>query len=269
MGSDSVSGGNDIVLCDTREGVALVTLNRPERNNGWSDELGEAYFAKLRACDRDPSVRVIVVTGAGKSFCVGGDTAALEQVVREGSLKTTYGPRTPNWTTTTIRKPVIAAINGGCAGVGLVQALMCDIRFASDRARFSTAFAGRGLPAEQGLAWVLPRVAGLSTALDLMLSARVFDSSEARELHLVDRVFAADELQEAAFQYAATMAANCSPAAMAVIKNQTWAGLDQSFREAADWSEQLSEDMVAQPDFREGIASFIERRPATFSPLAN
>lgn len=257
-----------LVLCEVRDGVARVTLNRPDRNNGWSDELGEAYFAVLRDCDRDPDVRAIVVTGAGRSFCVGGDSGELENVATAGTLEPGTGHRTPNWTTTTIRKPVIAAINGGCAGVGLVQALMCDIRFASDRARFSTAFVRRGLPAEQGLAWVLPRVAGLSTALDLILSGRVFDASEALTLGVVNRVVPADVLLTSALDYATTIARSCSPAAVAVSKRQIWDGLDTGLREAAELSERLSEELVATADFREGVLSFVEQRPASFLPLA-
>jgi enoyl-CoA hydratase/carnithine racemase len=262
-----VGSTGELVLCEVQaDGVALVTLNRPEQYNGWSDALGEAYFATLRACDTDPAVRAIVVTGAGRHFCVGGDAGELEQVVGNATLETGT-PRTPNLTTTTLRKPVVAAVNGGCAGVGLVQALMCDVRFAARHARFSTAFAHRGLPAEQGLAWILPRVVGVSAALDLLLSARRVDAAEALTLRLVDRVLDGAELLDGALAYAADLARRSSPRSMAAIKAQVWEGLGTGLREASEWSERLSEELVSAPDFAEGVASLVERRPAAFPPL--
>jgi enoyl-CoA hydratase/carnithine racemase len=156
-----------LVKKEVTDGVALLTLNRPERNNAWSVPMEREYYRLLRECGEDPAVRVIVVTGAGKSFCPGLDAGALSDQATKG---TTTWPhrREPITLPRTIRKPVIAAINGACAGIGLVAAMNCDLRFASATAKLTTSFSQRGIMAEHGLAWSLPRVIGVSKALDLI-----------------------------------------------------------------------------------------------------
>ena len=167
------------------DGVATFTLNRPERRNAWTAAMENRYFDVLAAADTDPAVRVGVLTGAGTSFCPGMDMGRLAEVA---GRPMDISARRPQYAPRLFRKPLIAAINGACAGIGLTQALMCDVRFAARGARFSTAFARRGLGAEYGMSWVLPRYVGVGNALDLLLSSRVFEADEARDLGLVNRV---------------------------------------------------------------------------------
>ena len=214
------------VLYAVREsGVAVVTLNRPERMNAWGGGLAAEFYRCVDRADSDPEVRVIVVTGSGRAFCVGADMGGLETIggASEGSdgvdVSKLVGDRQPYFVTG-LRKPVIAAINGPCAGIGLTLALMCDIRFAAAGAKFTTAFARRGLIAEYGISWILPRVVGWSAAQDLLLSGRTFHAEEAAELGMVKEVVPADEVLPRALAYAEDIAANCAPSSMAVIKSQ-------------------------------------------------
>ena len=203
-------------------GVRTLTFNRPERRNGWASDLEDAYYAALTDAAADPAVRAVVVTGAGPTFCPGADMARLGDLSAEGATL----PHRPVDVPRTFPKPLIAAINGACAGVGFVQALFCHVRFAADTARFATAFARRGLVAEYGIAWTLPRLVGLENALDLLLSGRTFDAPEAKELGLVSRVVARDDVLGVAQAYARDLAVNCAPRAMAVIAEQVLDALD-------------------------------------------
>jgi enoyl-CoA hydratase/carnithine racemase len=168
---------------------------------------------------------------------------------------------------TTVPKPIVAAINGACAGIGLVQALMCDIRFAAADAKFTTAFARRGLVAEHGISWVLPRLVGPARALDLLLSGRVFLGSEAAELGVVNRALPREAVLDEALSYARDMATNCSPASMAAMKRQVWADLERPLEQALERADTLMEESLAAPDFTEGVQSFLERREPRFAPL--
>jgi enoyl-CoA hydratase/carnithine racemase len=245
------------------DGVLTLTFNRPDRRNGWNEELGAAYYARLTEAADDPAVRAVVLTGAGKTFCPGADMRRLEGLSGEGQ----QAPHTPVDVPRRFPKPLIAAVNGGCAGIGLVQALFCHVRFAAEGVRFSTAFARRGLIAEYGLAWTLPRLIGTENALDLLLSARTFDAAEAHRLGLVSRVVPAADLLPAARAYAADLARNSSPRAMAVIAEQVRAAADSTYDEALERSYELMDRFVGSADMREGVASFVERRPARFAPL--
>lgn len=251
----------DLVELDRHDRVAVVRFNRPERGNAWTDALGDVYYSLLAECEADPKVHAIVVTGAGKSFCVGGDYAELESIADSGTVDLRR-PRTPHWHTTQLRKPIIAAINGGCAGIGLVQALMCDLRFAAPTARFTTAYVQVGLPAEQGLSWVLPRVIGTSDALDLLLSGRTIDAAEAATMRLVNRVV--EDVVAYTVNYAGQLAANSSPSAMAAIKRQIWTDWSRSVRDASDIADELTDFHVGNADFAEGVAARAERRPPNF-----
>jgi enoyl-CoA hydratase/carnithine racemase len=248
------------------DGVAVLTLNRPERRNGWTPALESRYFEVLAEADRDPRVRVAILTGAGTTFCPGVDTQRLDGLA--GQALDVSGRASPirSWA---FRKPLIAAINGACAGMGLVQALLCDVRFAARGARFTTAFARRGLAGEFGVTWLLPRLVGLERAADLLLSGRVFEADEAAALGMVSRVLEPAELLPAARAYAADMAANCSPLSLALIRHQLHVDeqgdLDGSVRRAY-----RAMDLAASgPDFREGMDSFIQKRPPSFPPLAD
>ena len=248
------------------DGVATVTLNRPERRNAWSIPMERRFFDVLGEAAADPAVRVVVLTGAGRSFCPGMDVQRLEQNAQPGQ-SLNLQERVPMYSMRPIPKPMVAAINGACAGIGLVQALICDVRFAARGARMTTAFTRRGLAAEYNLSYVLPRVIGLENALDLLLSGRTFDADEARALGLVSRVVEPEDLLTAAQAYARDIARNCSPRAMAVVRHQVYGDLDRDFTGALRRSYSVMEYFAGSPDFREGVASFTEKREPKFEGL--
>ena len=263
---------NDSVVYEVCDGVAIITFNRPERLNAWSADLHEGYFSSLDRAADDPEVRVIVVTGAGRGWCAGADMEMLQGIGASGGLQAGDEPvaNRTEWRHThamTIPKPVIAAINGACAGLGLVHALACDIRFAAAGAKFTVAFGRRGLIGEWGMSWTLPRLVGQGVALDLMLSSRVFLAEEAAALGIVNRVCAPDSLLDEVLAYAADLVANVSPMSMAVMKQQVYTHPQMPIDDALDESIRLMEESLRRPDFREGVASFVERRPPDFLPL--
>ncbi len=255
------------VLTEQHDGVLVITFNRPERNNAWTLEVEELYFDALEAAAAEPSVRVIVVTGSGRSFCPGMDSADLSDV-STGKLENRPELRRPFTLPTRIPKPIVCAVNGGCAGVGLVQAMLCDVRFAAAEARFATAFTRRGLMAENGSAWMLARLVGVGVALDLVLSGRVFDADEASRIGLVNTVVPRDALLDAAVSYAHEMAQQCSPMALAINKSQIYRSLEQDLETSRTESLRYWEELVKDhPDFEEGVASFVERRDPAFETL--
>ena len=273
------------VLYGVSQRIATVTLNRPDRLNAFTSVLGQQLRAAMRAASDDPGVRVIVLTGAGRGFCAGADMGNLSQLSAGSAASTEAQPeahpasaadapfdtasspdyQTPHSYFPAVPKPVIAAINGACAGLGLVYALYCDQRFAADSAKFSTAFARRGLIAEHGISWTLPRLVGLSASLDLLMSARKFGADEALRLGMVDRVLPALDLMPAVRAYALDLADNVSPRAMAVIKRQVWGVSQQSMREAIELGNREMQVSFATEDFKEGVAHFVEKRPAAFT----
>jgi enoyl-CoA hydratase/carnithine racemase len=260
---------SEVVQIEIEDGVALLTLNRPERLNAWTAEMEHAYFALLEQCAEDDQVRAIVVTGAGRGFCAGADMQEL-QALGNGSSAAAAEPRErlPQSFPLSIPKPIIAAVNGACAGIGLVQALMCDLRFAAEGAKLTTAFARRGLIAEHGISWMLPRLVGPARALDLLMSGRVLFAEEAVDLGLVNRVLAPDRLLEATLDYARELVVNCSPASMATMKHQVYTDLERTLPDALAEADRLMFASFTGPDFVEGVSSFLERRDPRFAALA-
>src|SRR5437899_1210571 len=191
------------------------------------------YFALLGECGASRDVRVIVVTGAGRGFCAGADMQDLEDLgesatdLDRSEIDQRARDRKPQTFPHTIEKPIIAAINGPCAGIGLVQALMCDIRFAAADAKITTAFSRRGLVAEHGISWILPRLVGPARALDLLGSGRVLLGEEAATMGLVNRALAKEGLLQETLAYAGELARHCSPASMATMKRQGYADLER------------------------------------------
>jgi len=259
---------SEVVQRRVQDGVALLTLNRPDRLNAWTAEMERVYFGLLEECAQAEEVRVIVVTGAGRGFCAGADMQEL-QAIGDGSLEVSaeVHERRPQTFPLSIPKPIIAAINGACAGIGLVQALMCDVRFAADAAKLTTAFARRGLVAEHGISWMLPRLIGPARALDLLLSGRVVLAQEAHTLGLVNRVSAPEKLLDETLDYACELALKCSPASMARMKRQVYADLERGLDEALAESDRLMLESFTAPDFVEGVTSFLERRDPRFAAL--
>ena len=259
---------SEVVQRSIEDGVAVVTLNRPERLNAWTGEMERLYFELLADCDRRDDVRAIVVTGAGRGFCAGADMEELRSIGDDGiDAAERDRDRLPQTFPLTIPKPIVAAINGPVAGIGLVQALMCDIRFAAAGAKITTAFARRGLVAEHGMSWILPRLIGPARALDLLLSGRIVLAEEAAELGLVNRAIDPDRLIDETRAYARELAVNSSPASMATMKRQVYADLERPLPDALAEADRLMLESFGRPDFVEGVASFVERREPRFAPL--
>src|SRR5688572_9911590 len=258
---------DDVVLHEVRDdGVGILTLNRPERMNAWTGELETRYFQLLEDFDKSDDVRAIVVTGAGRGFCPGADMDLL-QGLGGGGASLAAGDRKPVTFPLTVRKPLIGAINGACAGVGLVQALMFDVRFAAAGAKITFAFARRGLIAEYGSSWILPRLTGMSRAIDLMMSSRVFTSEEALDLGVVNYVVPKEDVLEKAVEYASDIAQNCSPTSIAVMKQQLYGHALLDVDTALAESNKLMRESLAREDFKEGVQSYVQKRPPAFPPL--
>lgn len=260
------------VLYEVHEpGIALITLNRPERLNAWTGRMGVEYFDAIDKAVADTNVRVIVVTGAGKGYCAGADMGTLQGIPTE---KSSDGKDDSNILEgrmqdeiTRISKPVIAAVNGAAAGLGLVQALMCDMRFAADTAKFTCAFSKRGLIAEYGISWVLPRLVGQANALDLLMSSRVVMAAEAQQLGMVNKVVPADQLMDVVMAYAADLAMNVSPSSMSVMKRQVYGDYDKDVATASLDALKLMGQSFTRPDFKEGVVSYLQKRQAEFPPV--
>lgn len=248
------------------EGIARITLNRPQRHNSWTLTMEDEYFDLLTVAASDESVRVIMVTGSGTTFCPGYDMAVLADVATAGASSYAAGRRAQTFPLS-IPKPTICVINGACAGIGLVQALMCDIRFAAATAKITTSFSRRGLIAEHGISWLLPRLVGIPNALDLLLSGRVILAPEAQAMGLVNFAVAGDELEDRAIAYASDVAANVSPTSAMVMKGQIYRHQETTLAAALEESDALMRAAFGRPDFDEGISSFRERRPPRFQPL--
>ncbi|GIW18719.1 MAG: enoyl-CoA hydratase [Tepidiforma sp.] len=259
------------------DGVAVITLNRPERLNAWTGRMHTEYRWCLQQAEADPAVRVIVVTGAGRGFCAGADARALEGHIEKGG----YDPGTPADLPTPgfgvrpefdrdfayhfgLAKPTIAAVNGPAAGVGLVLACFCDIRFAAAGAKLTTAHGRLGLPAEYGLSWLLPRLISLSPAMELLLSSRVFLAEEAERLGLVHRVLPAEELMPAVLDYARRLARTIAPSSLRETRRQVYADLHRDVGSSVDAAQRLLDELTRGPDFREGVAALLEKREPDF-----
>lgn len=270
------------ILYDVAGRVATITLNRPDKLNAWTAVMGDEVREAMTSAEKDDGVRAIVLTGAGRGFCAGADMSLLSGLAaaagevdqthalahfttgekREGiapdfQRKYSYFP--------SIEKPVIAAINGPAVGLGFIISLYCDLRFASGTARFGTAFARRGLIAEYGIAWMLPRLVGPANALDLLLSARLIDSEEASRMGLVSRVFPDEGFLDRVRAYAKELADSVSPRSMAVIKRQVYNGFFQTLEQATISAEKAMIDSLKSEDFKEGVAHFLEKRAPVFT----
>ena len=261
------------ILYEVSEKIATITLHRPDRMNAWTAIMERDVRHAMEAASADDNVRVIGLTGSGRAFCAGADMEALkgldpDDIRRAQNLPPFDMNRRPDWQTRygyypSIPKPVIGMLNGATAGIGLVHALYCDLRFAADNAVFTTAFARRGLIAEHGISWMLPRIVGHANALDLLMSARRVSSDEALRIGLVNRLYPPE--REQTYAYARDLADFVSPSAIAAIKRQLY---DVPFQTLAEATIDANREMVVAlrgSDFREGVASFLEKRPPRFT----
>jgi enoyl-CoA hydratase/carnithine racemase len=262
---------------EVAEPIATLSFNRPERLNAWTPRMGDEIRHALASAESDPRVVVVIVTGEGRGFCSGADLRALDalsqgQSLGENGAPLAADPGDPSMRSyrgtfsypMSIPKPIIGAINGPCVGLGLVIALFCDIRFASDRATFSTAFARRGLIAEWGIGWMLPRLIGLGHALDLLLSARTLDAAEAVRIGLANRVVPHDELLRVARDYALDIAENCAPGSLAVIKREVLEHLSVPLDQAEQDAAKYMLESFGGADFRESLAALMDKRRPKF-----
>jgi enoyl-CoA hydratase/carnithine racemase len=260
------------VTAETSDGIMTITLNRPERGNGWTGPMSRGYLGKLDEAARSPDVRAIIVTGAGKAFCVGGDSEILDGIAGSGEIPTSDPdqPAVPSDHLYAIRvgKPVIAAVNGACFGIGMQQVLACDIRIASDEAKFATAFARRGLAAEMAMSWLLPRLVGTGHATDLLLSGRLVRAPEAEKMGLVNRVVPHADLMSEARAYALELATKCAPSSMRTLKAQMWRDMMSDLFSAYDRAGELMNAGFVSEAFKEGVASWQEGRDPSFPPLS-
>lgn len=265
----------ELAFAGTNKHVAIVTLSRPDKMNALTKIMETELRNVFEQLDKSDDVRAIVLTGKGRAFCAGMDIDELEVLPPDDiqaaqwmspydmNRRADYQSRYAYFPA--IRKPIICAINGATAGLGLIFALYCDMRFASDKAIFSTAFAKRGLIAEHGIAWILPRVVGPGNAADMLFSARKVGIEEALQMRLVDRKFPAEKLMEEAILYANDLAMNVSPRSIRVIKQQLTTAPFQSLSEATALANEEMFRSIQSADFKEGVSHFIERRPASFT----
>jgi len=272
---------NQETLYQVVDRVATITLNRPDKLNAWTAVMEREVRAAMGEAEHDENIRVIVLTGAGRGFCAGADMSLLSTVAENGLDEARRAqavqPTTGNGKGArrdfqkkysyfpAVMKPVIAAINGPVVGLGLVIALYCDVRLASDAARFGTAFARRGLIAEYGMAWMLPRLVGHANALDLLFSARMIDATEALRMGLANQVYPRETFLERVRDYAADLASNVSPRSMRVIKRQVYDAMFQTLGESFESSEQEMLASLQCEDFKEGVAHFVDKRAPVFT----
>ena len=267
-GAQAETAAAPVILQElTDHGVLVLTLNRPDRHNAWNLEMELQYNAAFDRVNEDRRIRAVVLTGAGGTFCPGMDMSVLD-ASSSGTKPFTTMPLPPRTRPLTSRKPVVAAINGACAGIGFSQAVMSDIRFAVPEAKFAVAFSKLGLMAEDGVSWLLPRLVGVGHASDLLLSSRAIRGEEALAIGLVNRLIPAGELLPAAVDYAGQLATRCSPWAMATIKAQLAADQATGYEPALTASLQLLTEAKRRPDYREGVVSYLEKRPPRFEALA-
>ena len=280
-----MSNQDVIYAVDNR--IATITLNRPDRLNAYNDGIARGIPIAMADAVKDPNVRVIVLTGAGRGFCAGADMDLLQGVQQAGgtreerpsadakvftsglgpSLDEDFGDMGRFAYFMRAKKPIIAAINGPIAGIGLVMALYADMRFVSDKAVLTTSFAQRGLIAEHGISWLLPRLVGPAHALDILLSARKVSPAEAEKMGLVNKVFAADTFMDNVMAYARVLADTVSPRSMAVMKAQVWKSYFQEFGEALATADAEMPPSFKWPDFKEGVAHFLEKRAPKFASI--
>lgn len=275
--SDNLTGMYEQIIYEVDDPVATITLSRPESMNAWTNTIDRELRDAVDRAVADPAVVGIVITGAGRAFCAGADMKLLDNLSSGGDTSgaAAAGSSIPDGDhptdfdgrfgyLLTIPKPVVAAVNGAVAGMAYPFALSCDLRIGCPESLFVTAFAQRGLIAEWGLSWLLPKVVGPAVALDLLMSSRRVGGEEAYRIGLLNQLVDSDELLPTARRYIEDLAANCSPASIAVMKRQVLTHVHRGLGAAEAESQRLMVESFDRPDFAEGVRSFIEKRPPDF-----
>ena len=262
---------------------AVITLSRPKRGNAWTGRMHAEYMRCLATAESDSNVRTIVVTGAGSAFCVGGDSEALEGHAKRGGYDDGLAKAGSDTTEASLlssdvdaefnhqfsyhfglTKPVIAAINGPAAGVGLALGCFADLRFAVPGAKLTTAHGKLNLPPEFGLSWILPRHIGLTRAMDLILTSRIFLTDEAHQLGLINQLHPADELLDATLDYAEQLASTVSAGSLRASKQQVYVDQHRGIGQSVEESLRLLNEMISHPDYQQGVAALQRKRPPNF-----
>lgn len=265
------------VAYEVRGRTAVIALDRPHRNNAWTGQMDTQYRWCLEHAEHDPAVRVIVVTGNGDRFSVGGDSQALESHADKGTYDNGVAPEpaTPGYGVQSefdhpfachygLSKPVIAAVNGAAAGIGFALACFADLRFASPGAKMTTAHGKLGLPPEYGLSWTLPRLVGLGRGLDLLLTSRVILAEEALDWGLVNQIHPIETLLDETVAYAEQLASTVSAGALRASRQATYADLHRDVGTSVVDSVERLTDMMGGEEYREGVAALVEKRPPKF-----
>jgi enoyl-CoA hydratase/carnithine racemase len=257
--------------------VGLITLNKPERGNAWTGRIDTEYRWCLSQADADPAVRVIVVTGAGNRFCVGGDSQALEGHVEKGGYdrglsdeqaNPGYG-LSPDFDQPFaahfgLSKPVIAAVNGAAAGIGMALAAFADLRFATPGAKFTTAHGKLGLPPEYGLSWILPRVMGLTRAMDVLMTSRVMLAEEALEWGFINAIHPAEELLPRTLEYAEQLASSVAAGSLRETRQQVYLDLHRDVGTSITESLRLLDKLMKHSEYRQGVEALVNKLPPNY-----
>lgn len=257
--------------------VGLITLNRPDRGNAWTGRMDTEYRWCLQQAEADPNVRVTVVNGAGKRFCVGGDSKALEGHVEKGGYDRGlsdeqahpgYGVHAdfdqPFASHFGLSKPTIAAVHGAAAGIGLALVAFCDLRFAASGTKFTTAHGKLGLPAEYGLSWLLPRIVGTTRAMELLLTSRVFMAEEAEDFGFLNAVVPEQELLPHVLAYAEDLASNVAPGSLRETRRQVYLDLHRPVGDSITESLRLLNEMMGTDEYRQGVKALVNKQPPGF-----
>jgi enoyl-CoA hydratase/carnithine racemase len=261
---------------DKMERIATITYNRPEKMNAWTPRMFEELRQALEDADKDFEIGAIIITGAGRAFCSGADMGGLNRLAQAAEQSGRGEQAAPDTQVAadgmgrfafmlSLKKPIIAAVNGPAVGMGFANALYCDIRVASDRARMGLIFPRRGLAIEFGSSWLLPRIVGLANAVDLALTGRLIDAPEALRMGLVSRVVSDNELMPAARALAADLASQCSPLGISYVKRFVYQHLYTDLATALNHEAESAGVMLRSQDFKEGVRAFLEKRAPKFT----